>query len=1787
VPRDAPAPGAAPPRAAPSPTQPPPPASPAPLPSPAASRSRTPTPTPTPPPAPPSATLPPPSAKPPSPARGIPATTPPRVPPAPTTPPPAPTTPPPAPAAPAALPAAPAAPPPAPAAPALARPDTVEVDEIDDDLDELTPADTNASLPIGPTLDPETRAIIATCESELDTAPPPLRAARLHYEIARAYEAATGWPEQAAHHYQRSLEGAPDYVPAIRGARRAEISRGHVEAALALFDAEEKLTSSSKRKAMLHYHKGRLVEDKLGDPVRARELYARALEHDPSSASVLKAIEQCDRRHGPAEALLQTFEHAANAVVGDARHRAAIVVERAQLVERRGDGTGPTAAELYEAALRLDPSTLGALEAVGRIYRRDQEWRNLATVLEREAHQTSDDSRRALALYRLARIQSERLGNRAEAVAALVKAGDAAPGDPLVLEDLARSYEQAEDFVALTEVLAALVRLAAEDRERIALLHRLGQVHEGSLAEPDEAIACYRAALELEPTYLPVLHALGRLLASRKQWAELIQMHLAEAAATPVTARAAAAHSRVAELFEIQLRDPAEAVTHHARVLTLVPGHAASFKALTRLYAQLDRHRELVELLERAVTETGLPSLKIAYLFKIGSVWEDSLGDPVQALHAFRRIRELDPDDLVAIHAVQRVAEKAGRYPQLVEALEREIELVDDAALRVGLLHRVGTVLDEHMADPDGALARLRRALELDPAFVPALASVGQIYYRAGRWSDLLDIYEREVAVTTIASEAIALLHKMGELCEDKLGDVDAAVARYRRALELDPTYRPAIRALVRLARERRDWAALASALELEAAGLEHSPARAISWYRLGQVREEWLGDTDQAIAAYQRALYDRAGYRPARIALARLYSERGDWTRLLEMLTEGAAATQDPVELTNVMMRQGEIYRDELHDAARAVTCFEAVIQHEVGVIPGLLALEPLYAATGAWSKLARVYERLSETLADPGARIAALRELARLRETRSLGTVDDRVAAYAAILALDRDDDTALAALEQIGRTRRDDPSLAEVYRRSSEVSDNPGVAASFLTDLGQTLERLGDRRALDAYRDAVKKDPALLTAIRGLARVGDLLGNARAMAQAARLEAELTRRPEIAAKLFVRSGILRREQMNDLGAVEDFERALEVWPDDTQGAERILQPLIETGQILRLVDILSKTATSAKSPERRTALWLEVGGLYAGRLDNLGAGISAFKRALDATPGHVAALSRLAEAYERNRQWGDAVAALEQLLALTSDEPARAEAHLRLAAIFDERLRNIERATRCVEAVLRHKPDHPAALRRLADIQLRSGNEAEAVKTTQRLVELADGPQEKGAALVRVARIQRKRGEAAAADTALGEALALEGPGGDAERELKQAIEVHGNWTAYAAGLAAHIKRATGDPASLGGAYLELARTYTEGMRLPGKAIEALSDGIAATHRDRRLVLALGRQLRETGRLDEALVELKQAVADDPWHAESWRELGALFERGGRADDALRVLSVLTVLGEANRAAPPLARPASAADGSFDATVMSTIAVDAATSAPAAALLAAIADGIGKLYPPSLDRYGIAARDRLGARSSSPLWELAQRIGRIFGAEFELYEHAAAEPVIVIEPFELPALVVSQAVRRLPIGQQVFLLAHALASIATRLHPALSLSTAELEVALVGATRIVVPSFQLRGAAPGNVDDAREVLRKAVIRKWRRPMEVAAAELAANPPADLARWQAAINQSMIRAALLVSDDLTASIDALRHVVGDLPDVRGAALVQSSETVRDLMRFWISNRAATVRLHAGMAAG
>ncbi|MCA9634773.1 MAG: tetratricopeptide repeat protein, partial [Myxococcales bacterium] len=416
----------------------------------------------------------------------------------------------------------------------------------------------------------------------------------------------------------------------------------------------------------------------------------------------------------------------------------------------------------------------------------------------------------------------------------------------------------------MAATLERLVELVESKNERISLLFRLGEVHELSLGDEEKAIRWYEASLAAEPAYLPGLRALAKLYTRREAWRSLIAMNLAEAEAVKESLRKASAHQRVAEIFEVNLGDAGKAIEHHARALSLDPTLAASFKALIRLLTDAGRFHEVIELYERGIDGAPNKAVKIAYLFRIGDIYIDNLREPVQAMHTYRRILKIDPDHLGAIHALQRSADDAGRHKELVEALELEASKTREQPRVIVLLHRAAEILDERLDDREGALARLRRILELDASYQPALASAGRLYFRLGRWEDLFRTYEQELAITPAGPASVALLHTMGKLAEEKIGRIEQAIECYRRAIKIDPKHGPSLEALARILSAGERWRELVEVWEIELRGLVDARARAATAYRVGRIYEERLGSLDGALAAYQRAVEAQSDFRPA-----------------------------------------------------------------------------------------------------------------------------------------------------------------------------------------------------------------------------------------------------------------------------------------------------------------------------------------------------------------------------------------------------------------------------------------------------------------------------------------------------------------------------------------------------------------------------------------------------------------------------------------------------------------------------------------------------------------------------------------------------------------------------------------------------------------------------------------------------------------------------------------------------------------------------------------------------------
>jgi tetratricopeptide (TPR) repeat protein len=443
----------------------------------------------------------------------------------------------------------------------------------------------------------------------------------------------------------------------------------------------------------------------------------------------------------------------------------------------------------------------------------------------------------------------------------------------------------------------------------------------------------------------------------------------------------------------------------------------------TRLYGDAGRYHELIELLERGIDEANEEDRRVAYLFRIADIYGDYLHEPVQAAHAFRRVLKIDPDHLGAIHALQRVCEVAGRYKELVDALEIEAAKTLDKQRIVALLFRAAEILDDKLEDREGALIRYRRALELDPKYAPALAGLGRLYHRLGRWDDLLaDLRARAGHHAAGPRRGRAAAHDGGSCARTRSATTLRAIDCYRRAIAIDPKHGPSLHGLARLLQDRRAFPELVEVLELElkrprrpeVAGADSRTASA------ARTRSTSRTSTRRSSPTTRRPRRcPTTG--PALDGLARVRAAQEAWAGVVEDLAQEAATSREPALATAALLRAGEIFAEQLNQPERAIAAYERVLERDPNNIAGDARPGAAVPPAGPVEVAGRaVPARRARSLTDDGARVAALREVAHLYENQAMGDADQLRAAYTAILQRLPSDPVALVGARAPGDGR-----------------------------------------------------------------------------------------------------------------------------------------------------------------------------------------------------------------------------------------------------------------------------------------------------------------------------------------------------------------------------------------------------------------------------------------------------------------------------------------------------------------------------------------------------------------------------------------------------------------------------------------------------------------------------------------------------------------------------------------------------------------------------------------------
>ncbi|RMH44440.1 MAG: hypothetical protein D6689_02335, partial [Deltaproteobacteria bacterium] len=1077
--------------------------------------------------------------------------------------------------------------------------------------------------------------------------------ARAHLRAAEAWRT-EGDADRAAERLARALECDGDYPPAVEAAARAA------------FDA--------------------------GRPAEAAALWQRRLELGGAAAdaraAMLVELGRSLAAAGDVDAAREALDEAASARAGEPSARA--WAERAAL--DASAGRGDAAATGYARAideLASTPDALDRLPAAGR--RLAARW-SLA-----RAHLTRDDRdfERAHTLDPDGDVG--RAAARALYESAIARGDDAAARrwlDALVTEGI-EPVDELEARLARAEIA---LRLGDPD----AALIDLERATHGALADcATEAHRERALAIEAE-----LARAAGDPLARAKALGQR-----ADSIASRGAGDALSAFADAAEAW-LDADDPAEALSYARRAAVFAEGvddAASAERALRALGRAAWRRRawsDVAAAAARLLAGDPPPDDAAVWSYRMG-VALDKCGDLPGAAAALQRAVDDPgaPPEVLGdgLRALAAIWDRLGEPERSARALERfAAGDVASAAARADAWYRAGEI---HRKRPGGDPADAERcfeaALRLMPDHMPSLDGLERLSSERGDWERVAQILGRKIAATPRQAERQkALLARLAELQAERLGRPDVALETHRRALELDPYFRPALRFVAAAARAAGRVDEAIGALEkltrvLPDDGELDDPPAAVDAERIDAAvaLAELLIDRGRPRDAIEplSTLADRCN-RDGRLldALSAAYRAADMWREAADVLGERAATAGDPAVAAQCDLQRIAIYRSHLADDGAAWAACRAALARGADHPALLAAAVDLSRAHGDPQERVEVLVRAAASEAAcerVGAGAADLLVEAADLCAGAAGDPERAAALYRQALAIDPRHPAALSGLGDTGLHARvpeaiEDESLSDAIDAArAHFEDGDPEAA---------LQLIAGADAATAPRSLIELRADVYEA---LERWADLAADLDALC--ARAAADGDRAAEQRATRRLAAVLLDR--LHDHAAAADrYRRALDLDPDDLAAAEALAElgrrRRQRDAQVDALERVLAICRRTGAGPAREAAVLRELAACARadGALDRAAALLDEARGIAPGDPDVLRARAEVAAAVEDFATCAECLEALANRLldgpATAAGRAAAGEVLTELAAVCADRLADRERAR--------------AALRRAAD-------------------------------------------------------------------------------------------------------------------------------------------------------------------------------------------------------------------------------------------------------------------------------------------------------------------------------------------------------------------------------------------------------------------------------------------------------------------------------------------------------
>ncbi len=795
---------------------------------------------------------------------------------------------------------------------------------------------------------------------------------------------------------------------------RAQLPRD----ALAVLD-EELQVSRDAEKAALHLERGDLLVQVLDCADEGLQEYLKVLDLAPGHVEAHLGAARVWFEQGDAGPAL---DHAKAAIQGAEGSAQAVAHSLAGEICQELDDN-EAAIDHLVAASRLDPTNLGVLQDLVRLYTALGNWEKLADAMGKEIGLTVEPKARGRLWYRRALLYRDILNLGGDALRCFREAVAVDAHNVEAVAALRDFALERGDWETSLTLMERELEAETEPRARAKLKLKCADLLENRLGRLEDAVEAAQEAHDLVGDEdLEVRRTLARLLANNHQWGRAADLERTLAEGESDATVRAQALMKVAGLYG-RADQPADAFALHAEVVrtSRVAFVQEAAEYLVRATTEPLR-AEVMELLESRLENLETGALRRAFLRHLVGLATEQ-GETERAERHAEALFAEDPHDRSAFKHRRRVLEREGDSEGLADLLEQRV-VTASAEEKLDLLMALGALWRDKIGNLDAAARVFDEVLALRPDDLAALDARADLAFTRAEFAEAAELYER-LGDRAGSLEASDLAYRRGVIAE-ALGDEDGALSHYAEAIRLRGGHLGSLEAQARLLLLNGRDADAATTLEalfdvVPPTDQDRLWATGIQLARV-QLR---LGEPDRAAAGLERLHESYPDHRNILALLVEIYRSAKRWTDLADTYQRLSGITAEPQRRARLLYEEGRLRAERLLDDRGATRCFLTAADLDSDDLEILARVATHYARTGRWPELqaAHLHQRqLFEERGDtPPAALAS------------------------AILGI------SVASLLGGGDTAR----LAPTIIREMQVSDlNPEQATWLLADIVQGL-------------------------------------------------------------------------------------------------------------------------------------------------------------------------------------------------------------------------------------------------------------------------------------------------------------------------------------------------------------------------------------------------------------------------------------------------------------------------------------------------------------------------------------------------------------------------------------------------------------------------------------------------------------------------------------------------------------------------------------------------------------